>query len=59
MNLPSGLVGSKDGKISGILNDVGYYSFSASANDADGRTADCYYTFNIQPQGAASKYALI
>jgi len=57
MNLPAGLVGTKDGKVSGVLNDAGYYSFSASANDAEGSSADCYYTFNIQPQGTAGKYA--
>lgn len=52
MNLPAGLVGTKDGKVTGVLGEVGYYSFSASANDADGRSADCYYTFNVQPEGA-------
>ena len=53
MNLPTGLVGSNDGKVTGSLSDSGYYSFSASANDAKGQTADCYYTFNIQPQNAS------
>ena len=52
LNLPAGLVGTKDGKVHGLFNEVGYYSFSASANDADGNTADCYYTFNIQPANA-------
>ena len=50
LSLPDGLSGSKDGKITGRFQKDGYYSFSASANDASGELADCYYTFNIQPQ---------
>lgn len=50
VKLPAGLVGTNDGKVSGVFGEPGYYSFSASANDASGSTADCYYTFNVQPQ---------
>ena len=56
LNLPSGLVGTKEGKVYGAFEEVGYYSFSASANDAEGNTADCYYTFNIQPENAVGTY---
>ena len=56
LNLPSGLVGTKDGKVQGFFSEVGYYSFSASANDAAGSTADCFYTFNIQPENAVGTF---
>jgi len=49
VNLPSGLVADKSGKISGTIQNEGYYSFNAICNDADGQSADAYYTFNIQP----------
>jgi hypothetical protein len=52
-NLPAGLVASQDGKVSGQFDQIGYYSFSASANDANGNSADCYYTFNVQPASSA------
>lgn len=56
LNLPAGLKGDKDGKVTGNFNAEGYYSFSASANDAEGNTADCYYTFNIQPAGGKNLF---
>ena len=56
LNLPSGLVGTKDGKVHGHFSQIGYYSFSASANDAAGSTADCYYTFNVQPETAVGTF---
>lgn len=59
LKLPAGLSSSKDGRISGSFSETGYYSFSASANDASGSTADCYYTFNVQPQTVVSNYSLI
>lgn len=48
-NLPAQLVGGKDGIISGIFDQEGYYSFSASACDNLGAIADSYFTFNVQP----------
>jgi len=36
LNLPAGLEGNKNGRISGSFKEEGYYSFSASANDANG-----------------------
>ena len=59
LNLPDGLVGTKEGKVYGHFDKVGYYSFSASANDAKGSNADCYYTFNIQPTTAVSTVSSI
>ena len=59
LNLPAGLVGTKDGKITGVLDATGYYSFSASANDAEGNSADCYYTFNVQPTNVICTYCVI
>jgi hypothetical protein len=55
VNLPSGLVGDKSGKISGIFQNEGYYSFNAICNDASGQSADGYYTFNIQPSTLVCK----
>jgi hypothetical protein len=51
VNLPSQLVGDKDGNVSGSFDQEGYYSFSASANDNSGSNADSYFTFNVQPKG--------
>ena len=56
VNLPNGLVGTKEGKVSGLFEETGYYSFSASANDAEGNVADGYYTFNIQPTSSVGTY---
>ena len=53
LSLPTGLTGTKDGKVTGVLDSIGYYSFSATANDAEGNSADCYYTFNVQPANIA------
>jgi len=55
VNLPSGLAGDKTGKISGIIQNEGYYSFNAICNDATGESADVYYTFNIQPSTLTCK----
>lgn len=51
-NLPAQLVGDKDGLISGVFDQEGYYSFSASACDSAGAIADSYFTFNVQPSSA-------
>lgn len=59
LKLPSGLQATKEGYISGAFSEIGYYSFSASANDASGSTADCYYTFNIQPTTVVGTTCLI
>jgi hypothetical protein len=53
-NLPAQLVGNKDGSLSGIFEQEGYYSFSASACDNAGAIADSYFTFNVQPSTAVS-----
>lgn len=48
-NLPKGLSGDSNGKITGRLADSGLYSFSASAGDSQGRKTEAYYTLNVQP----------
>lgn len=48
-NLPSGLKGDSNGRISGAINQAGYYTFSASCSDAVGNNAEDYFTFNVQP----------
>ncbi len=55
VNLPSGLAGDKIGKITGTIQNEGYYSFNAICNDATGQSADVYYTFNVQPSTLARK----
>jgi hypothetical protein len=57
-NLPAQLVGGKDGIISGIFDQEGYYSFSASACDSAGAIADSYFTFNVQPTTAVTSNPL-
>ncbi len=48
-NLPKGLSGDNNGKISGSCSDSGLYSFSVSAGDSKGLKAVSYYTLNVQP----------
>jgi len=48
-SLPAQLVGGIDGIISGLFDQEGYYSFSASACDSLGAIADSYFTINVQP----------
>ncbi len=48
-NLPNGLSGDNNGKISGALAESGLYSFSANAGDCNGLRATSYYTLNVQP----------
>lgn len=48
-NLPKGLSGDNNGKITGACADSGLYSFSVSAGDSKGLKAVSYYTLNIQP----------
>ena len=50
LNLPAELTAGVDGVIRGVFEKEGYYSFEASATDADGLFADCYFTFNVQPK---------
>lgn len=50
LNLPAGLKADSNGNIVGSFEQEGYYSFSASACDESGETADSYFTFNIQPK---------
>jgi hypothetical protein len=57
-NLPAQLVGGKEGIISGIFDQEGYYSFSASACDSAGAIADSYFTFNVQPTTAVKSNSL-
>jgi hypothetical protein len=59
VNLPAGLVGDKSGKITGVVQNEGYYSFNAVCNDATGQSADVYYTFNVQPSTLVSKSFVI
>ncbi len=58
-NLPGQLIGGKDGIISGIFDQEGYYSFSASACDSEGAIADSYFTFNVQPVTAVKSNPLL
>lgn len=53
-NLPVGLSGSRTGKITGVIAEVGMYSFSVACGDSKGRTAESFYTLNIQPNNIAS-----
>lgn len=55
LNLPSQLTADRNGRISGVFSQEGYYSFSASANDGSGANADSYFTFNIQPKSVAKR----
>jgi len=50
INLPSELRGDKDGVLNGVFNREGYYSFSASCSDSNGKAVDSYFTFNVQPK---------
>jgi hypothetical protein len=59
VNLPSGLAGDINGKITGTLQNEGYYSFNAICNDVTGQSADVYYTLNIQPNTLTRKTVLI
>lgn len=56
--MPSCLAGDASGLISGVFEQEGYYSFSASANDNSGSIADSYFTFNIQPKGSKASNIL-
>lgn len=59
VNLPAGLTGDKTGRITGVIQNEGYYSFNAICNDVTGQSADVYYTLNVQPNTLARKYFLI
>lgn len=59
LNLPAELIGQEDGVIRGIFEKEGYYSFSATANDAEGHFADCYFTLNVQPKESQCNYLII
>ncbi len=48
-NLPVGLHGDNNGLVSGTVSQDGSYSFSASCGDAKGKTAQSFYTLNVQP----------
>ena len=50
MNLPKQLTAGADGIIKGVFEEEGYYSFEATATDADGNFAEAYLTFNVQPR---------
>lgn len=58
-NLPAQLVADKEGKISGLFDQEGYYSFSASACDSAGAIADSYFTINVQPTSAVKSNSFI
>jgi hypothetical protein len=49
INLPYKLSGNESGIVYGSIDQEGYYTFSASASDSLGATADSYFTLNIQP----------
>lgn len=49
INLPSQLSGNSTGGVSGVFDQEGYYTFSASASDSFGLIADAFFTVNIQP----------
>ena len=60
LNLPKELTAGADGVIRGVFEKEGYYSFEASATDAEGHFAETYLTFNVQPQKVRqSKFRLI
>jgi hypothetical protein len=59
LNLPAELTAGADGIIRGVFEKEGYYSFEASATDAEGHFADCYFTFNVQPQKVRESKPLV
>ncbi len=48
-NLPAGLSGDNNGKVTGSVSKDGLYSFSASCGDSNGKKAESFYTLNVQP----------
>lgn len=49
LRLPAQLTGGSSGRINGIINKTGYYTFAAICADGDGNSLDQFFTVNIQP----------
>lgn len=49
LHLPWQLHGDASGRINGVINQKGYFTFAAICADEQGNTFDYFITLNIQP----------